>query len=96
LKILISKAKAPLFIHITGFDETRIDLFDFDIGRCHQKNTHFVVEIDGSKDNYEVMRKNQIVFRESIIMAVQEITQIPLIRISRLEVTILKYKSLCL
>ncbi len=80
------KSKAPLFIHITGFDETRIDLFDFDVGRCHQKSTHFEIEIAGSKDNYEIMRKNQIVLRESIIMSIQEITQMPLIRISRLEV----------
>ena len=33
-KYFYFKVKAPLFYQIFDFDQTRIDLFDFDVGKC--------------------------------------------------------------
>lgn len=70
---------------ISAFDETRHDMYDFDISYCEDKldQQHFRFKITNDP-NYEVMKYNEAEFRDGVISSIHHWTNLHLIRINRL------------
>ncbi|CAF0782404.1 unnamed protein product [Brachionus calyciflorus] len=80
----IGNKKAPIYFHVSNFDQTRIDLFDFDVSICENiPNQHIRFSI--TSDKYEIMKKNRASLREGLVLAIQEATRVNIIRFSRIE-----------
>ncbi|RNA35759.1 EF-hand domain-containing D1 [Brachionus plicatilis] len=76
--------KRPIYYHISNFDQTRIDIFDFDVSTCTSlKNQHLRFSL--TSDKYEIMKNNRLSLREGLVNAIKETTQVSYIRISQLE-----------
>jgi len=73
--------------HYTQFEATRIDLFDFDLSTCEKnlgsKHIAFALETD-SVDDYHLMKANQEIFKDVLMVTIQDKANISLTRIGRL------------
>jgi len=80
--------KSSSIVQFSNFEQTRINLYDFDVSLCDNlnrvKSKHLRFSIK-STDKFDLIRDNDIFFKYGVTNAILFNTQISLIRLSRVE-----------